>query len=338
MSRLLRRREALNTMGSAAAALALPACTTQSMNTATDDASLPAWLKSPTIPLGAPNPALLAQCPDRLRPQNAEQLRVHVTAWGDTGPRVFLVHGGVQGGIGGGPANFLGQKALAARGWQLKLIDRPGFGESPSRGPDDMAADAILVADQIRGGSHLIGHSFGGAIAMLAAAYRPTSVKTLILIEPALQPLLLTAGGPDSPMAKATSSVVMKFLMEAQTPADFALTFAASMGRDQGGAANASAANIASEPAKATALGCSLLQARGASPENMRLAANAVRAAGIPTFVISGGYSRGQELTAQVVAQIIGGKHVVVQSPSHFVQRDAPEEFNSAVDAFMRAA
>jgi pimeloyl-ACP methyl ester carboxylesterase len=293
-------------------------------------------LAMPTMPLGALNPALLAQCPTRPVPENAQRLPIHVTIWGD-GPRVFMVHGGVQGGIGGGPVNFQGQKPLAARGWRIELIDRPGFGDSPSRGPDDMAADAVLIADHLGDGCHLVGHSFGGAEALLAAARRPEATRSLILIEPALQPLLVVED-PTGPGARAAANVVMKFLLTAQTPAEFAETFARSMGRTESGEINVSAANIAGDAARATALGCSLLQARAVSPTEMLAAAQAVKAAAIPTLVISGGYSDGQAATADTVARVTGGRHVIVSCSSHFVQQANPEEFNRVADAFWREA
>ena len=99
---------------------------------------------------------------------------------------------GCRAGSAAGPANFRGQKPLAERGWRLKLIARPGFGDSPSRGPDDMEADAILIAGMLSEPTHLIGHSFGGAEVLLAAARRPETVRSLILVEPALQPMLMT--------------------------------------------------------------------------------------------------------------------------------------------------
>ena len=87
--------------------------------------------------------ALLAQCPPAESPPNPETLPIHVTTWGETGEALLMVHGGVQGGLLGGPSSFLGQKPLAERGWILKLVDRPGFGLSPSRGPDDMEAGRL---------------------------------------------------------------------------------------------------------------------------------------------------------------------------------------------------
>lgn len=120
-------------------------------------------------PLGAANPELLAQYPDLPRPHNADSLPIAITEWGSSSPLVLMVHGGVQGGIGGGPANFCAQEPLAERGWRLRLLDRPGFGKNPSRGPDDTLADAVIIAEQSGDGAPLVGHSFGGAGALLAA-------------------------------------------------------------------------------------------------------------------------------------------------------------------------
>lgn len=289
-------------------------------------------------PLGAPNPALMAQCPDFPPPANADSLPIAITEWGTSGTPVLMVHGGVQGGIGGGPVNFRTQKRLADKGWRLRLMDRPGFGDSPSRGADDMTADAEVIAGHLGEGSHLVGHSFGGAGALLAAALRPDAVRSLTLIEPALQPLIFAdpkaASGDEG---RKVGGVVMKFLMEAKTPAEFALNFAQSMSRP-GSGDNASFANIAKDPVKAANLGCSLLRARGASPAEMKAAADTVREHRIPVMVVSGGYNEGQEITAAVVARATGGKHVVVQCQSHFVQQDNPEQFNKVLDSFMRQA
>jgi pimeloyl-ACP methyl ester carboxylesterase len=291
----------------------------------------------PATVIGELNPALLAQCPIVPVPPNAKDLPVHVTEWGTQGPVIFFVHGGVQGGIGGGPANFIGQKPLAGKGWRLRLIDRPGFGESPSRGPDDMEADAILIAGLLNEPSHLLGHSFGGAEALLAAAHRPEAVRSLILVEPALQPMLTT--DPESaadPASQAATAIILKHLLSGTTPADYAIGFLGSLGTSHEGGENVIAAQLKANREHATNLGCSLLRARMETPAGMRAAADAVAKAGIPVLVISGGYSEGQEATGRAIARLTKGRHVVVKAPSHFLQEDCPEAFNEAVDKFLR--
>ena len=57
---------------------------------------------------------------------------VHITRWGEAGPRVVLIHGGVQGSSLSGAGHFTAQQRLAAQGFQLIVPDRPGHGKSPS--------------------------------------------------------------------------------------------------------------------------------------------------------------------------------------------------------------
>src|SRR5262249_15362514 len=78
------------------------------------------------------------------------------------------------------------QQPLADR-FQLIVPDRPGHGRSPDPGrPDGAEADGLWVADLLEEGAHLVGHSFGGAVALAAAARRPPAVRSLTLIEPAM--------------------------------------------------------------------------------------------------------------------------------------------------------
>jgi pimeloyl-ACP methyl ester carboxylesterase len=289
--------------------------------------------------IAARRAVLLAQCETVPEPENAGALVVHVTDWGAAGPVVFLVHGGVQGGIGGGPANFKGQQALAEQGWRLRLIDRPGVGRSPSRGPDDMVADARLVAAYLGESSHLIGHSFGGAEALLAAAEKPAAVRSLVLVEPALHPLLTT--DPESlglPAVLTGLQMVTSALFTAETPGAFASAFAERLGTGVDGGPNPSAAALREHPERAEGLGCALLRAHTASPAEMRKAAGAVIEAGIPVLVITGGYDPGQDAIGGALATLLRGRHAVVRSSNHFIQQSNPDSFNATVDAFMREA
>jgi len=103
---------------------------------------------------------------------------VHVTVWGDGEPAV-LVHGS----FGWGEETWREQRPLADD-YQLLLIDRRGFGSSQSDGRVDFERDADDVADLLGDGAHLVGHSYGGVVSLLAAARRPEAVRSLALIEP----------------------------------------------------------------------------------------------------------------------------------------------------------
>ncbi len=288
--------------------------------------------------------ALLSQCPappPRVSEAEAAKLPIHVTHWGDSGPEVLIVHGGVQGGLGGGPSTFANQQALAGKGWRLQVVDRPGFGQSPSRGVDDMEADSVWIADMLGSGAFLIGHSWGGAEALLAAGRKPQAVRGLILVEPALQSLLM--GDPrvgKDPALLADAQHFGGLLISARTPADYALGFARSLGAvgSSGQESNTALAALERDHALAERYGCALLQGRMASPPALRQAAAAVAAAHVPVLVITGGWSPFFDAVGELTAELTGGRHVIVRSANHFVQLTNADGFNAEVDAFMRQA
>jgi pimeloyl-ACP methyl ester carboxylesterase len=93
--------------------------------------------------------------------------------------RLVLVHGSVV----GGRATWRTQLPLAER-FELAVLERPGFPPNPPVGRVDFEDDATLVAGLLEPGDHLVGHSYGGVIALLAAAARPELVRSLTVIEP----------------------------------------------------------------------------------------------------------------------------------------------------------
>jgi pimeloyl-ACP methyl ester carboxylesterase len=103
---------------------------------------------------------------------------VHVTVWGEGEPAV-LVHGS----FGWGEETWREQRPLAGD-YRLLLVDRRGFGASPTDGRVDFERDAGDVAELLGDGAHLVGHSYGGVVSLLAAAQRPEAVRSLVLIEP----------------------------------------------------------------------------------------------------------------------------------------------------------
>lgn len=93
--------------------------------------------------------------------------------------RLVLVHGSVLGGRG----TWGAQRPLAER-FELVVLDRPGFPPNPPVDRIDFEVDAEWVAGRLQRGDHLVGHSYGGVISLLAAATRPELVGSLTVIEP----------------------------------------------------------------------------------------------------------------------------------------------------------
>jgi pimeloyl-ACP methyl ester carboxylesterase len=93
--------------------------------------------------------------------------------------RIVFVHGSVVGGRG----TWAGQRPLADR-FELVVLERPGFPPNPPAGRVDFESDAALVAELLEPGDHLVGHSYGGVITLLAAAARPDALRSLTVVEP----------------------------------------------------------------------------------------------------------------------------------------------------------
>ena len=287
--------------------------------------------------------ALLAQCPMPPAPLSHDERRqrpINVIELGDTGPSVLIVHGGVQGGLGGGPATFDRQRVLADRGWRLRMVERPGFGQSMSRGVDDMEADAEWIADMLGDGTHLVGHSWGGADALLAAARRPDRVRSLTLIEPALFPVVMTDPALRAdPAMQAIGGRLAGLMLQSDSPATYAAAFARSVLGPPGDQEVATrVAGLEADQSLATSVGCAVLQGRMASPETMRAAADSVAAARIPTLVISGGWSPFYNVVGEVVSRFTGGRYEVVAAANHMVQDVSAPAFNELLEGFMKDA
>jgi pimeloyl-ACP methyl ester carboxylesterase len=93
--------------------------------------------------------------------------------------RVVLVHGS------GGNADsaWASVQPLAAR-FTLVAPDRGGYPPNPPLARIDFEVQAEQLAPLLDDGAHLVGHSYGGVIALLMAARRPDAVHSIAVSEP----------------------------------------------------------------------------------------------------------------------------------------------------------
>lgn len=103
---------------------------------------------------------------------------VHVETQGQ-GPPVLLIHSDVSTGHSG----WRKQITLSQR-WRLTFPDRPGYGKSASAHRVDFEREATIFEPLLERGTHLVGHSYGGIVAMFLAAAAPERVRSLTLVEP----------------------------------------------------------------------------------------------------------------------------------------------------------
>ncbi|WP_213958747.1 MULTISPECIES: alpha/beta fold hydrolase [unclassified Variovorax] len=251
---------------------------------------------------------------------------MHITRWGDAGPKVVLVHGSAQGSVVGGSTHFSTQQSLAGRGWQLIVPDRPGHGRTPDPGrPDDADLDGALVADLLGDGAHLVGHSFGGCVALAAAAKRPGAVRSLTIIEPAMAALAI-----HKPVVKRFVFGMVKALFLSFSPTTRILRFIKLVNIPpelRGGA----------DPAELKRMGVAIRKLRLPSKDALQSELEAVKRAGIPLLVISGGWSPAFDAVCDTVAEIGNGRRLNIASPHHFPQL-VSDEFNQVLAQFMEDA
>ncbi|MFH8589448.1 alpha/beta fold hydrolase [Streptomyces celluloflavus] len=112
---------------------------------------------------------------------NGGQLAYDVTG---EGPLIVLAHG-----MGDNRSAYDAVATrLAAAGFRVAAMDQRGHGESstgwPSYTRTDAAADLLALIRHLGGPAVLVGHSFAGGAATIAAAQEPELVSALVEISP----------------------------------------------------------------------------------------------------------------------------------------------------------
>jgi pimeloyl-ACP methyl ester carboxylesterase len=92
--------------------------------------------------------------------------------------RIVFVHGSV----GNAQSTWTEQRALADR-FECAFLTRSGYPPGPPLERIDFEQQADDVAGELRDGDHLVGHSYGGVVSLLAAARGPR-LGSLTVSEP----------------------------------------------------------------------------------------------------------------------------------------------------------
>jgi pimeloyl-ACP methyl ester carboxylesterase len=236
------------------------------------------------------------------------------------GPRVVLVHGALT----NGPATWAKQLPLAER-WRLLVLTRPGFAPNPPIARCDFDADAAAVADLLDEPAHLVGHSYGALVALLAAVQRPEHVRSLTLVE---APVFGLVRG--NALVEHAIAVHLAAVEEfGDDPRAFMVSFTERLG-GQG-------ANVPDPLPDPLRQGVELL-IHERSPWEADIPVAALAAAPFRTLVVSGGHDPVQELMSDALAEQLGSRaeRAVITGRGHNVQR-VGDQFNDRLEAFFSA-
>lgn len=244
-----------------------------------------------------------------------------VRVWGD-GPLVVLVHGS---GDTDPEMVWQHQRPLADR-YALLVVTRPGYGDRPVEARGDVERDAREVAALLesRGGGvggHIVGYSYGGCVAMIAAARRPELVRSLIVVEPPA--FAVARGNPDveariaclrrayDPERPLTTDEFLVRFMRCLDPS-FPDTIA-----------------LPPEDAK----GIEAMRAEPA-PWALDIPLDALTGTAFPKLVVSGNWSPAFEAVADVLTERLAARRVIIEGEGHYIL-DTGERFNRELVAFL---
>jgi pimeloyl-ACP methyl ester carboxylesterase len=225
------------------------------------------------------------------------------------GPRLLLVHGSVL----NGEATWNAQRPLAER-FELVVPNRRGFPPGPDVERVDFTDEAVWLEQFLEPRTHLVGHSYGGVIALLAAARRPELVASLTVIEP---PAFGVARGHP-----AVEAFIERGSAISGDPETYLRAFLDLVG--------------STPPARplppALLQGARTLVAER-PPWEAQIPLDAL--AGIPTLVVSGAHGAAFDAVCDVLEERLDAKRAVLPGAGHSPHR-LGEPFNELLASFIK--
>jgi pimeloyl-ACP methyl ester carboxylesterase len=233
------------------------------------------------------------------------------------GPRIVLVHGSV----GYGRQAWAAQEPLAAR-FQLVAVTRSGYPPEEPRPLLDFEEQAVELAGALEPGDHLVGHSYGGLVALLAAARAGAAPASLTVAEP---PALGVARGHAA--VEAFVAEVGGFLARGpHEPRAYLEFFLRAVGTP------ARLPDPLPEPLAAGARAA----AAERPPWEADVPLGELRRAGVPTLVVSGGHHAAFDAVCDVLERELRARRAVLPGAGHAIPR-LGEPFNELLAAFVEA-
>jgi pimeloyl-ACP methyl ester carboxylesterase len=230
---------------------------------------------------------------------------------------MLLVHGSVA----NGDATWAPLRPLAER-FDLVVPNRGGYPPNPPLERIDFEEQAAELEPLLGEGAHLVGHSYGGVIAMLLAAWRPHEVRSLTVSEP---PAFAVARG--QPEVERLVSELEAFLAAGpHEPADYLRGFLAIVG---------SAMPLPEPLPPELEQGARAAQVER-PPWEAQIPLDELASAPFPKLVISGAHNAAFDAVCDVLEQRLGAERAVLPGAGHSLPRASG--YRERLAAFLDAA
>ena len=230
--------------------------------------------------------------------------------------RVVLIHGS-----GGNAESAWGPVQPLNDRFELVTPNRGGYPPNPPPDRIDFDEQAEELAPLLGEGAHLVGHSYGGVIALLIAARRPEAVLSLAVSEPPA--FGLARGNPE--VDRLVERLDEHFRNGPREPRAFAVGFIEIVG---------TSAKVPEELPPDVERGIRALMAER-PPWEAQIPLDALAAAPFRKLVISGGHSTAFDAVCDVLEDRLPAERVVLPGTGHGLAR-APG-YPGRLDAFWSA-
>jgi pimeloyl-ACP methyl ester carboxylesterase len=236
---------------------------------------------------------------------------VHVETLG-SGPRLVLVHGS------GGNTGWPSQRVLTGR-YTLFMPTRSGYPPNPPQDAIDFEQQARELLEILEPGDHVVGHSYGGVVALLAAP--GAELGSLTVLEP---PALGVAR--DHPAVRRLVAELTPLWPTDLPPEDFLRRFIEIVG---------AVYNAPSPlPPEIEASVRAMMVER--VPWEAVIPLEELASAPFPKLVVSGAHSEAFEAVCDALQEGLGAERRVVEGAGHSIPR-APG-FNEDLTDFLARA
>lgn len=245
---------------------------------------------------------------------------LNIRVWGNQDKPVVFIHGS---NIANPGSTWKNQRTLE-QNYQLLIPDRRGYGASPAIEHPNFAQNVQDILAIVGTGAHIVGSSYGGIIALLAAGQRPEVIYSLTVIEP---PAFEIARGYQKIEDILEQMIPLYAKVARLTPEEFISGFYRSLGGQL-----LNPIQLASDYRHGI-----IATMSEPPPWEAKIPIDILAMTKFPKLVVSGGWHPAFETIADLLAERIGMERAIIPGAGHQVQ-EVGKPFNERLEALWKQA